>query len=125
MSFEKLRVYRAAEQLSAEADRLIALADSRFSDHLDQLDRAASSVEYNIGEAYGLETPGNKAHHLRIARGSADETRGVIRKLTRQGAFKPAQSSRASILARTVAKMLTALIRTIEEQAAQEKNKEA
>ncbi len=113
MSFERLRVYQAAERLDAEVQALIARLAPGFSRDVNQLRRAAGSVLYNIAEAYGSEQPGRKRNHLEIARGSVDETRAIVRRLAASGAFPLRATFPATGLAVTIAKMLTSWIRTL------------
>jgi four helix bundle protein len=82
----------------------------------DQLKRAAPSIPYNIAEAFGSEHTGQKIYHLGIARGSADESRSILRKLAKDGALSPASIRRGCTLAVTIAKMLTAWIEKLQEQ---------
>ena len=114
MGFEKLRVYQAAQQLDAEVQALIAFVKA---DHprghgkdLDHLDRSMGSVRFNIPEAYGSDSPGRKRDHLKIARGEADEVRGVLRRLVAKGVLTEKQIRRACELTSVIAKMLTAWI---------------
>lgn len=113
MSFEKLRVYQAAELMQSLVEHLLERAPGVSAKDADQLRRASASVPYNIAEAFGSEHPGQKIYHLGIARGSADETRAILRKLAKSGALSPAATIRPSILARTVAKMLTSWIEAL------------
>jgi four helix bundle protein len=115
MSFEKLRVYQAAELLDREVTDLISAISGHHRD-ADQLKRAAPSIPYNIAEAFGSEHKGQKIYHLGIARGSADETRSILRKLAKDGALSPASIRRPCTLAVTVAKMLTAWIERLQEE---------
>ncbi|HEY0673177.1 MAG TPA: four helix bundle protein [Longimicrobiales bacterium] len=116
MSFEKLRVYQAAELMQSLVEQLLERAPGVSAKDADQLRRASASVPYNIAEAFGSEHPGQKIYHLGIARGSADETRAILRKLAKTGALSPATATRPSILARTVAKMLTSWIDALREK---------
>jgi four helix bundle protein len=124
MGFEKLRVYAAAELLAARVVELAPRVPRWRDGDAKQLMNAAASVQYNIAEAYGLgrpegKTQGRKIYHLEVARGSADETRSILRRLTHDKVFSPEQAKPLMILALTIAKMLTQLIsmlRTTEPQ---------
>ena len=107
MSFEKLRVYQAAELLDTLVLALIAEIPKGHGKDVDQLRRACSSVPYNISEAFGSEL-GRKQTHLEIARGSSDETRSVLRRLVRDRALTAQAIKRPTTLTHTIAKMLTA-----------------
>ena len=115
MSFHKLRVYQAAELLDELVGEIIGRVTGQEKD-VNQLKRAAPSVPYNIAEAFGSEHNGQKINHLGIARGSVDETRAILRKLAKAGAVSPADTSRATLLAVTIAKMLTAWIENLKDK---------
>jgi four helix bundle protein len=113
MGFETLRVYQAAEVLDRQIKELVARVPRRYCDDLRQLDRAVGSVLNNVAEAYGSEYPGRKRYHLEVARGSVDESRAVLRRLTAAHVLNEAGSARACNLTSAIAKMLTAWIRRI------------
>jgi four helix bundle protein len=108
--FRNLRVLQAAEQLDSMVIALVATIPKGHSKDVDQLLRAAASVPYNIAEANGCTSKGRKANHLGIARGSVDEVRAILRRLVRRGALTENAILKPSILARTIAKMLTSWI---------------
>jgi four helix bundle protein len=108
MSFEKLRVYQAAELLDSEAKKLIASIPRGFSEDVGHLNRAVGSLLYNVPEAYGSEHNGRKRYHLEVARGSVDEARSALRRLARDGALTVKAIKRACALTSAIAKMLTA-----------------
>ena len=113
MSFEKLHVYQAAERLMAMLDDLFADAPPGFSKDISHGRNAASSILYNIAEAYGSKGQGKTINHLGIARGSADEVRAVLRRLIIGRAYTAIQVTPHQNLARTIAKMLTSLINKV------------
>ena len=113
MSFENLRVYKAAELLIMLVEQLLDSTPRISRSDADQLRRASASVAYNIAEAFGSEHPRQKIYHLGVARGSADETRAILMKLAKTGVMPAAQTMRPSTVARTIAKMLTAWITSI------------
>jgi four helix bundle protein len=110
MSFERLRVYQAAELLDSIVTELIKSIPQSFARDIDQLRRACASILYNIAEAFGSEHAGQKIYHLGIARGSADETRAILKRLAKRGALSAAAINRAVPLTVSIAKMLTAWI---------------
>src|SRR5687768_6582913 len=114
MTFEKLRVYQAAEQLDDMIIAMVAQVPPGHAREVDQLKRSSASVPHNIAEAHGCDQPGRKSNHLQIARGSVDETRSIMRRLAARRALTTRVIERPSILARTIAKMLTSWINTIE-----------
>ena len=109
MTFENLRVYQAAELLDQCVIAVIELIPRGFARDIDQLKRASAAVLHNIAEAHGNDV-GRKVLHLEIARGSADETRSVLRSLVARGALPRNAIQRPCNLAVSVAKMLTAWI---------------
>ena len=113
MSFENLRVYQAAELLDKMVMELIPRIPRGFARDIDQLKRASAAVAHNIAEAYGNDH-GRKVLHLQIARGSADETRSILRRLVGRGALTQKDIYSPCALAVTIAKMLTAWIDRIE-----------
>jgi four helix bundle protein len=70
-------------------------------------------VPHNIAEANGCEHPGRKAYHLEIARGSADETRSILRRLASRGAVTQKAIERPCFLTQTIAKMLTSWLKRL------------
>ncbi|MGQ0815488.1 MAG: four helix bundle protein [Gemmatimonadota bacterium] len=120
MTFEKLRVYIAAEQLRSKVTALLPQMPREREHDAKQLGRAVSSTPYNIAEACGVgrrDRQGRKINHLEIARGSADETRAVLNGLTNDGILPESITRPLMILARTVAKMLTAWINNLNNNA--------
>ena len=73
-SYKTLDVWKHAH---SAAVRTLRVCDAAYHPRsralLDQLKRAAVSVEANIVEGYALATPGHVGRHLRIAFGSAAE----------------------------------------------------
>jgi four helix bundle protein len=108
--FERMRVYQAAELLDSIVAELIKSIPPSFAKDIDQLRRAVASILYNIAEAFGSEHVGQKIYHLGIARGSADESRAVMKRLAKRGALSTTAINRAVGLTVSVAKMLTAWI---------------
>ncbi len=116
MSFEKLRVYQAAERLDAKVLELIAKMPRGHAKDIDQLKRASASILYNIAEAYGSESPGRKGTFLEIARGSSDEVRSILRRLVRAKAVRMEDIFAMTQLTVTIAKMLTSWIHTLQSE---------
>ena len=119
MSFEKLRVYHAAQQLDKIVFGMIEKIASpgRLRSLIDDLNRALASITSNIAEAYGSDTPGRKVYHLSVARGSTDEVRAKLQTLVNRKAFNAVEIVKPSILARTIAKMLTSWIDRLKDDA--------
>jgi four helix bundle protein len=77
--YRSLGAWQLASQLS---ERVLEVTDSltarRTWTVIDQLRRAALSVDLNIVEGYALGTPALYRHHLRIAYGSAAEVERLL-----------------------------------------------
>ena len=76
--YRSLVAWQRARELSLLALRATEAAKHRRSIVLDQLARAALSVELNIVEGYALGTRAQFRRHLRIAVGSAAEAECAI-----------------------------------------------
>ena len=114
MSFEKLRVYQAAERLDQMVLDRIARIPRGHAKDIDQLKRASGSVLNNIAEAYGSESPGRKASFLANSRASSDEVRSTLRRLARAGAVHLQDTYAPAQLTIVIAKMLTRWIQTLD-----------
>jgi four helix bundle protein len=114
MSFEKLRVYQAAERLDQLVLERIAKISRGHAKDVDQLKRASGSVLNNIAEAYGSESPGRKAAFLENSRGSSDEVRSALRRLARTGALHVRDTYAPAQLTVVIAKMLTSWIQRLD-----------
>jgi four helix bundle protein len=112
VTFEKLRVYQVAVLLDEMVNILVAGIPRGHSRDVDQLRRASASIGHNIAEANGCDE-GRKILHLQIARGSADETRSVLRRLARCRALTQQSICKPCGLAVAIAKMLTSWIEAI------------
>ena len=112
-SLEDLQVWQLATQLR---DRLVgAVTPSGAAldlDLKDQMVRAARSTAANIAEGFGHFEPRQFARYLRIARGSAMETKNHIHECKRL--FTPQESAELLELARRTLAALAALIRYLE-----------
>jgi len=113
-----LRVLEAALQLAAAVHEQIDRIDvARVPRIRAQLLRAADSVPANISEG-ARGSRAQFANHIRISRGSADEV-GVHLRIAREvGALDEQQYWRCENKRVIVCKMLTRLLRTLEEEEA-------
>jgi four helix bundle protein len=83
--FEDLPVWQAAASLYEKIDAFLGRSPPRLSHSFrDQLERAALSVSNNIAEGFERGTTSELLMFLYIARGSAGETRSMLRLLTRR-----------------------------------------
>jgi len=112
----RLRVLDAAEDFAAAtmfaAQHVLA---HRAPGVRGQLVRAAASIGANIAEASGLGTDKNFKRQLRLALASANECGSHLRLLKRTGALDPLEHARCETKRVVVCKMLTSLIRRLEE----------
>ena len=111
MSFERLRVYQAAQRLDMEVRAIAAEIGPRHLSDIDHLQRSTGSILYNIAEAYGSVSPGVERNRLGTARGESDEVRAVLRRLASKAATTEKRIRYACELTSVTAKMLTAWIR--------------
>ena len=89
-TFENLRVYRLAEELSDDVWDLVATWPA-FAQHTvgEQLVDAADSIGANIAEGTGRGTFKDNRRFVYIARGSLYETKHFLRRAFRRGLLKP------------------------------------
>jgi four helix bundle protein len=104
---EKLEVYRVARDFLVVA---IALAARKMPRDLrDQLDRASSSILFNIGEGAGETAKADKQRSCEIARGSTTEAATQLDVLRIRGLITAEQYQQARALLVRVAQMLSRL----------------
>ncbi len=89
--------------------------DERFG-LASQLRRAAVSIPSNIAEGWGYGRTGRYVHHLRIARGSGHELATQLRLAISLGIAPANQIQPALDHAVRVGRMLSALIRSLEQR---------
>lgn len=110
-TFEKLEVWRRAQELSINVYRL--LGECRDWGFRDQITRAANSIADNIAE--GAERPGRAEFRqfLGYAKGSAGETRSQALRALELG-YLPADQGRAMVAElREISRMLHGLIESL------------
>lgn len=94
---------------------VLDLAESHWRPHLravyDQLTAAAVSMQVNIGEGYALGTEPQFLRHLRIAYGSAIETRDLLELLGEREAVPEDRLLKAQCACRASQRLLLGLIR--------------
>jgi four helix bundle protein len=110
LSPERLDCYRVALELNILTDRLVPRG---HRDVRAQLTRAALSVSANLAEGCGRRAPGDKAHFLAIARGSAMECAAIFDVLHRRRLAPPRDCQQARSLLVRVVQMLTKLERAV------------
>lgn len=117
-SFEKLRIYRLAEQLG---DRIwdVTLRWDRYARDTvgRQIVRAADSIGANLAEGIGRGTPGDNHRFVRIARGSLNETKHWHRRAYKRRLLTEATVKDLKPLIEELAPKLNAYLRSINERA--------
>jgi four helix bundle protein len=114
-SYRDLTVWQEAMNLAEQAYRLSqAMPASERHGLASQLRRAASSVPSNIAEGYGRESTGSYIHFLKTARGSLRELETHTLLAQRVGMMEPQEAGKLLDRAENVARMLYALIRSIQ-----------
>jgi four helix bundle protein len=113
-SFEKLRVYRLAEELADAiwdiARRWQALARDTVG---KQIIRATDSIGANIAEGYGRGSYQDNRRFIRIARGSLYETRHWLRRAYRRDFLPAKQVTRLKPLIDNLGPQLNAYLKSI------------
>ena len=120
MRLERMRLYQAAEALTAEVDRLAPLARRIAPGPTDHLVRSADSVLFNTAEGIGCYRPKMKIAAYEIARKEASEVRAALRRLVILRVYTPAEVRKAMDLAGACIGMLTAAIIAAEKRAVRE-----
>jgi len=114
-----LRVLDAAEDLAATVMAAVRVVDaSRAPGVRGQLVRAITAVPANIAEAANLGTDRNFRRQLRLSLASANESGSHLRILRRTGALAPHSADACLNKLTVVCRMLTRLIRAIDEREA-------
>ncbi len=104
---EKLDVYRAARELVVLVSGVLKRNIAR--ELRDQLDRASTSILFNIAEGAGKTARADKQRFYEIARGSATEVAAQLDVLHIRGVVDPAQYRTARQLLLRIVKMLSRL----------------
>ncbi|WP_461415635.1 four helix bundle protein [Gemmatimonas sp.] len=114
-----LRVLSAAEDFAAAVLVAVRFVNAaRAPGVRGQLVRSATAVPANIAEAAHLGTDPNFRRQLRLALASASESTSHLRLLIRAGAIHPKRGTHCLGKAAVVCRMLTNLIRAIDEREA-------
>lgn len=110
--FRTLKVWRKASALTDMTYRLIASypESERFA-LVDQMRRAAQSIELNIVEGCGKKGDGEFSRSLRVAMGSASELEGCLDISRRQKLGSEDMRLQATGQVTEVKKMSSALLR--------------
>jgi four helix bundle protein len=111
-ALKDLEVWRRACRFSADVYCL--LADCRDSGFRDQLGRSALSMASNIAEGYERTSVKERAHYLKIAKGSSGEAWTQLLIGMEAGFLNRAEGLKKADEARQISKMLYRLIEYIE-----------
>jgi four helix bundle protein len=109
MDHERLDAYRVAEQLDDVVVAICERAPRGYGWLLDQIQRASGSVALNIAEGIG-RSGNDRLQHLRIARGSANETDAGAALMERRKLVRPLERAEVKHLASRVVAMLTKML---------------
>jgi four helix bundle protein len=113
-SFENLRVYRAAEDLSDAVWDIVVGWGSFPKDTIGkQLVRAADSIGANIAEGAGRGSYLDNKRFVKIARGSLYETKHFLRRAHKRKLLSAAQIKQLQELIKALPPMLNAYLKSI------------
>ena len=113
--FENLTVYQSSLDFIEAIDDLLKEMKGKVAyTWIDQLGRASASIPLNIAESGGRWFSKDKAQFLRIARGSVFEIVPIIQVLYRKQVIPESRYKTFYDHLSSLARMLTALIRSIE-----------
>jgi four helix bundle protein len=102
-TFEELPVWKAAIELAANVFSFTRQADFRgYGDLRSQLERAALSVSNNISEGFERGTTKELIAFLYISRGSAGDTRSMLRLCERDEHFSNFKSEISNLINRSI-----------------------
>lgn len=113
-NFEKLRVYRLAEDLADEVWKIVRRWDPFARDTVGkQLVRSADSIGANIAEGTGRGSFQDNRRFVRTARGSLYETRHWLRRAFKRDLLSAEQIDRTKPLIDNLSPMLNAYLKSI------------
>jgi len=110
--FEKLPLYRRAEEWAEIAEKIAARSRSRASyGMVDQMLRASSSIPLNVAEGLGRWGANDRRRFFQIARGSVFECVPILSFFKRRKYINPSEYQQAYDMLDELGKMLTAMIK--------------
>src|SRR5438046_8597375 len=113
-SFEKLRVYRLAEDLADAVWEVARRWDALARDPVGkQIIRAADSMGANIAEGHGRGSYQDNRRFIRIARGSLYETRHWLRRAFKREFLANEQVNQLKTLVDNLGPQLNAYLKSI------------
>src|SRR5688500_10091745 len=111
---EKLQVYQLSRELNREIWRITKISSRGYSDHLDQLVRAGSSITRNLAEGSGEWSPKEKAKFYRYAKRSACECAAALDVMVDYEMLRESDIAYAKELLARIIPMLIKLIKLFE-----------
>lgn len=118
LTFEKLDVYRLAEQLADQVWAMVLKWNTLARDTVGkQLIRATDSIGANIAEGFGRGSFNDNRRFVRIARGSLNESRHWLRRAYRRKLLAEEDVRSVKLLLQELAPRLNAYLRAIGHQA--------
>jgi len=115
---EKLDVYRIAMEFTLLVDELTKQLPKGRAYLVDQLQRASSSIVFNIAEGSGEFAVNEKIRFYRMAKRSATECAGILDLCQRLNVLDESHSTQARDLLLRVVAMLTKMARIADGQPA-------
>ncbi len=113
-NFEKLRVYKLAEDLADEIWNIVLRWDAFARDTVGkQIVRSADSIGANIAEGTGRHNFQDNQRFVKIARGSLNETQHFLRRAFKRNLLMPADVKRLKPLVDNLAPQLNSYLRSI------------
>lgn len=109
----ELDVYKLAEQLSDMVWRNFDKWDKKVQHSVGyQIIRASDSIAANIAEGYGRYTPADRKRFYLYSRGSLEETKSWLRKLTRRQVLSGPETTEYKTVIDKLGPKLNAFINT-------------
>ena len=117
-NFEKLRVYKLAENLADKIWDVVGKWDYLARDTVGkQMIRAADSIGANIAEGTGRGTPQDNRRFIRMARGSLYETQHWLRRSYKRALLSKQQVADLKPIIAELSPTLNAYFRSVNEAA--------
>jgi len=108
--FENLHVYQKSIQFADDITNMTECFPKGKYYISDQLNRAVTSIPFNIAEGNGKFTTGDKRSYFRIARGSAFECVAILDMCSRKKLINEEEHKQYREKLVDICKMLTGLI---------------
>ena len=113
-NFEKLRVYKLAENLADRIWVVVLKWDYLAKDTVGkQMIRAADSIGANLAEGTGRGTPQDNRRFIRMARGSLYETQHWLRRSYKRSLLDKEQIADLKLIISELAPTLNAYFRSV------------